>query len=56
MQVKREYGFAPRTRALAGEVAALSGGCVGCKDCNGLCEALLEALTLPDMILKDKAT
>ncbi|GKY88040.1 hypothetical protein [Sinisalibacter aestuarii] len=54
MQVKREIGHAPRSHALAGEVSALSGGCVGCKSCTGLCTALIEALYLPGIVLKEK--
>jgi len=55
MEIERNIAHAPRTRALAGNVAGLRGGCVGCKECSGLCEALIEALTLPDMILKEKS-
>lgn len=53
MQIHRDIAHAPRTRALGHTVASLRGGCIGCRDCAGLCSALLEALTLPDLVLKD---
>ncbi|MCB1348426.1 MAG: hypothetical protein R3D80_04155 [Paracoccaceae bacterium] len=51
---KREVAHAPRTRALAVQIANLRGGCVGCSDCAGCCTALLDALILPDLVLKEK--
>ncbi len=55
MQIRRDIAHAPRARALSRQLANLQGGCVGCDGCTGLCTALLEALTLPDLILKEKA-
>ena len=54
MQIRRDIAHAPRARALGRTVAGLRGGCVGCEGCAGLCTALLEALTLPDLVLKEK--
>jgi len=54
MKIERTVAHAPRARALTGRIASLRGGCVGCKDCTGLCTALIETLTLPGMILKEK--
>ena len=54
MERDRQIAHAPRSRALAGQIAGLRGGCVGCTECAGLCTALIEALTLPGMILKEK--
>jgi len=31
------------------------GPCIGCNDCTGLCSALIDALTLPDIILNKTA-
>ena len=44
---------APVTRSedLARELSRLTGPCVGCRECRGLCAALIEALVLPDIIL-----
>jgi len=36
---------------LALQVSNLQGPCVGCQNCTGLCTALIDALTLPDVIL-----
>ena len=55
MQIDRDIAHAPRSRALGHKVARLQGGCVGCRDCSGLCAALLEVLTLPDLVLKEKS-
>ena len=54
MTIERTIAHAPRSRALSSHIAGLRGGCVGCKDCTGLCTALIETLTLPGMILKEK--
>lgn len=51
MSIDRLAGFAPRTRALASDLAVLQGPCVGCTDCEGLCRELIEALVLPDVVL-----
>ena len=50
MRIERLAGHAPKTRELSADVARLN-LCVGCKNCKGLCGALLEALTLPDIVL-----
>ena len=36
---------------LAREVGAMRVPCVGCSGCRGLCEALIEVMVLPDVIL-----
>lgn len=56
MEMSHKIGHAPRTTATATEIAQLHGPCVGCFDCRGLCAELIEALTLPDIILARKGT
>lgn len=51
----REVGHAPRVRALAREIDTCSGPCIGCNGCDGLCEALIEALVVPHVVLKDRS-
>ncbi|WP_172677013.1 hypothetical protein [Aestuariivita boseongensis] len=51
MKTERLAAYAPRTRAVAETIAELQGPCLGCKGCQGLCIALVEAMTLPDAIL-----
>jgi hypothetical protein len=51
MTTDRKTGYAPKTRALADDIARLQGPCVGCEGCEGLCMALIEAMVLPDLIL-----
>ncbi|WP_238365096.1 hypothetical protein [Mesobacterium pallidum] len=46
----------PRTEAIAREVAALAGPCVGCSDCKGLCQALIDAICVPEVILSGRQT
>lgn len=40
-----------RTTTLAKEVPQLRGPCIACAECHGICEELIETLTLPDAIL-----
>ncbi len=30
----------------------MSGQCVGCQDCKGVCQTLLELMTFPETVLK----
>ena len=52
MQIDRHIGHKPNMSALGDELAALRGRCIGCTGCKGTCAALIEALTLPDHVLK----
>ncbi|MFW2541953.1 hypothetical protein ACN2XU_04870 [Primorskyibacter sp. 2E107] len=51
MHSERKIGHAPRTTAIGQQIIAMQGPCIGCKGCQGLCEALIEALSVPDVIL-----
>ncbi len=52
MDIERVAGFAPRTRALGESLVQLNEPCVGCKECRGVCHALLDLMSLPDLVLK----
>ncbi|KIN65339.1 hypothetical protein Z945_380 [Sulfitobacter noctilucae] len=54
MQAKRIVGHAPRTQALADDLDTLQGPCVGCAGCQGICQALFDAILVPDLILRDR--
>lgn len=54
MQIDRTKPATPRVTALAGDISSLQGPCVGCTDCVGLCEVLIDTLVLPDLILTKK--
>ncbi|MCR8825015.1 hypothetical protein [Pseudosulfitobacter koreensis] len=54
MQTKRTVAHAPQTRLLAADLASLQGPCIGCKGCEGLCQALIDAMLVPDMILNGR--
>lgn len=56
MQTKRTVAYAPQTHALAADLAALQGPCVGCRGCEGLCQALIDAMLIPDMILNGRTS
>ena len=51
MKISRHRVTTPRIDHLALQVSSLQGPCVGCQNCTGLCAALIDALTLPDIIL-----
>lgn len=54
MRIDRNIGHAPRTEAIGRKLIEASGRCVGCTECQGLCEELIEVLVLPDVVLKGK--
>ena len=37
---------------LASDTAAAVKGCLGCEGCKGLCAALLEIMTVPDVVTR----
>jgi hypothetical protein len=51
MKMDRKIGYAPKVTAIAKELTKLQGPCIGCPGCTGLCVALIDALTVPDVIL-----
>ncbi|UWQ37338.1 hypothetical protein PNH50_17105 [Leisingera aquaemixtae] len=54
MPISRSKSDAPRVKALSAKVSGLQGPCLGCTNCVGLCEALIDALVLPDLVLSRK--
>ncbi|MDF3416258.1 hypothetical protein HKX54_17435 [Sulfitobacter sp. M57] len=54
MHAQQAIGYAPRTRALARDLEAQHMVCVGCDDCRGICQALLDSILIPNLILKDR--
>ena len=51
MKTERLIGYAPRTRAMGEQLVTVEGPCIGCSGCTGLCSALIEALSVPDVVL-----
>jgi hypothetical protein len=51
MKISRTNTANRHTSALAQELAKLTGPCVQCSECDGLCYALIDALVVPDIIL-----
>lgn len=55
MEVTRNTGDSPRAQHLARTIAQSNTTCIGCPGCKGLCQVLIEALTVPDTVLKRAA-
>ena len=55
MTSDRFAAHAPRSQALSMELATLQGPCIGCTGCQGVCAALIQAMTLPEIILRDRS-
>ncbi|WP_323771868.1 hypothetical protein [Antarctobacter sp.] len=51
MHADRLIGHAPRSRAFGEKLHSTPGTCIGCKDCTGLCLALIEVLMVPETVL-----
>ncbi len=51
MQIDRSRTPSRNVEIVADQLSTIQGPCVGCTDCVGLCKSLIEALTLPDIIL-----
>ena len=54
MDIDRTEATTRRTEMLASELSTLNGPCVGCTECKGLCRALIDALTVPHLVLSGK--
>ena len=54
MDIDRTEAATHRTEMLVSELSTLNGPCVGCTNCKGLCRDLIDALTVPQMILSRK--
>jgi len=55
MMIARKAGYAPHTVALGREILDLP-QYVGCLECDGLCQELMEALTLPDIVVRSSSS
>ena len=55
MQIDRKIAHAPRSRALASDMATMPSACVGCDGCQGICQSLIDAMLLPDLLLRERA-
>ena len=51
MKISRTKVETPNMNNLSDQIVGLQGPCVGCEGCTGMCQALIDALTLPDLIL-----
>ena len=54
MLINRDKASTERSEEVAAEVSTLP-MCVGCTNCRGVCAALIEAMTVPDAILRSRA-
>lgn len=54
MHIDRTKADTPNVNALSVSLSGLGGPCVGCTECVGLCQALIDALVVPDIVLAKK--
>lgn len=52
MDISRSQAETPNLDRLSVQINGLRTPCVGCSDCTGVCRALMDALTVPDAVLK----
>lgn len=50
MITRRNVGHAPRVTEVAKELGEI-GCCIGCENCRGLCQAVIEAIAVPEAVL-----
>ncbi len=55
MKISHDRASTPHMDHLSLQIGSLQGPCIGCSGCTGLCNALIDALTLPDIILNKTA-
>jgi len=55
MKISHNQASTPHTDHLSLQIDSLQNPCIGCNDCTGLCNALIDMLTLPDIILNKTA-
>ncbi|WP_428926875.1 hypothetical protein [Marinibacterium sp. SX1] len=52
MKIDRSFVPSPRSQELLAKLDDIHGPCLGCADCNGFCAELIEALMLPDAVIR----
>ncbi len=52
MDITRSPSETHRTSQIGQIVTNLNGPCVGCSECRGICKALIDAVTLPEILLR----
>ncbi len=52
MDITRSPSDTRRTLQVGQIVTELNGPCVGCSECRGICQALIDAVTLPEVLLR----
>ncbi|WP_164661300.1 hypothetical protein [Tropicibacter sp. Alg240-R139] len=52
MDITRSPTDTRRTTQIGQIVTELNGPCVGCSECRGICLALIDAVTLPEILLR----
>jgi formate hydrogenlyase subunit 6/NADH:ubiquinone oxidoreductase subunit I len=51
MNTDRNAPRTVRTQSIMTEITGLKGPCIGCTECTGVCAALIDALTVPGVVL-----
>ncbi|UYV36608.1 hypothetical protein N4R57_16630 [Rhodobacteraceae bacterium D3-12] len=55
LTITRRRAQTDRVEAVASKVAGLGTPCIGCSDCRGLCQALIEVMVVPEVVLGETA-
>jgi dissimilatory sulfite reductase (desulfoviridin) alpha/beta subunit len=51
MEIERQIANAPKTAAIGVALSKEGGSCLGCTNCRGMCQALLEVMSFPEVVL-----
>lgn len=52
MLIERNIENAPNVENFVQDMLGSVGSCIGCVECDGPCEALIQVMVLPDLILE----
>ncbi|MEM8732398.1 MAG: hypothetical protein AAGF79_21010 [Pseudomonadota bacterium] len=55
MRIERSQPSARQSRLLSDRLNGIQGTCIHCDTCDGFCAALIEALTVPEAVLKQRS-
>lgn len=50
--LEHRIAHAPRVRALAKDMSCMTTTCIGCTDCGGICQAMVDVVMVPRLVLQ----
>lgn len=54
MNIERNFPSSTQSKALLSKLNQIHGPCIACSTCDGLCQALIDTLMVPDIVARDK--